>query len=52
MRVPDQARTLLPRKSQSAQLGRAKISPHFRLVRTFDLAPLQGASLLVNDSQG
>ena len=28
------------------------IEPHFRLVRRFDLAPLQGASLLVNDSQG
>jgi hypothetical protein len=33
---------LLPRKSQSAQLGRAAIGPRFRLVRTFDLAPPSG----------
>jgi hypothetical protein len=29
-------------QSQSAQLGRT-IGTHFRLVRTFDLAPVQGA---------
>ena len=40
MRIPDEARTLLPSKSRSAQLGRAAIGPRFRLVRTFDLAPL------------
>ena len=53
MRVPDQACTYCRAKSES-QLGRAQLDhpPHFRLVRTFDLAPLQGASLLVDDSQG
>jgi hypothetical protein len=43
MRVPDKVAPL-PRKSQSAQLGRATIGPSdpLPLVRTFDLAPLSG----------
>jgi hypothetical protein len=51
----DEARTLLPRQRQSAQLERAAIGLLicFRLLRTFDLAPLrQGASLWVVGSQG
>jgi hypothetical protein len=54
-KLTDEARTLLPRQRQSAQLERAAIGllTCFRLLRTFDLAPLhQGASLWVVGSQG
>ena len=49
MRVPDEARTGWPPKSQSAQLGPATIGPfgpRFRLLRTFDLAPPSGRAAL------
>ncbi len=42
MRIPNEARTYR-RQSQSAQLGRAQLDrrPRLRIIRTFDLAPLQ-----------
>jgi hypothetical protein len=46
---------LLPRKGQSAQLGRATIGlsdPDSALLGRSIWRPLQGASLLVDDSQG
>ena len=45
MIIPHKLAPIASQKSQ-CQLGRV------RLVRTFDLASLQGASHLVNDSQG
>src|ERR1700694_413861 len=55
MRVPVEGSHLLPRKSQSAQLGRATIGPSdpaSALLGRLIWRPLQGASLLVDDSQG
>ena len=55
MRVPDEARTHCRAKSKSAQLGRATIGPSdpaSALLGRSIWRPLQGASLLVDDSQG
>ncbi len=54
MRVTDEVAPNAAQKSEGA-IGTCynwTVGPRFRLVRTFDLAPLQGASLLVDDSQG
>ncbi len=54
MRVPDEARTYCRAKVRVRNWDVRQLDHRtpFRLVRTFDLAPLQGASLLVDDSQG
>ena len=54
MRVPDEGRTYSRAKIRLRNWTSDNwtIEPHFRLVRTFDLALLQGAWLLVNGSQG
>jgi hypothetical protein len=46
MRLRDKSRSHCGAKSQGA------INPYFHLVRTFDLAPFQGASLWLVGSQG
>ncbi len=52
MRLPDETRTYCRKNQLHWDVRNWTIGPRFRLVRTFDLAPLQGASLLVVDSQG
>ena len=51
VRVPDEAHTYGPARvrAQDWDLLQLDIGPLVRLVRTFDPAPLQGASLLVDD---
>ena len=54
MRVPKKLGFIAAQKSACA-IGtccNCTAGSRFRLVRTFDLAPLRGASLLVDDSQG
>jgi hypothetical protein len=54
LRVPDEARTYCRAKVRVRNWEVRQLDhwPPFCLVRTFDLAPLQVAPLLVDDSQG
>jgi hypothetical protein len=54
MRGPDEARTYCRPKVRvrNWDVLRLDIGLRFHLVKTFNLAPLQGAALMVDDSQG